>query len=305
MEEFKVLKALLPENGKDFPIGKGVNCICGKTFARTGIWWKAILLVKTKFGNVEKYQLRLYGWRKNKEGVYKNRQKFNLSASRYVSDLIASLHTFIAESGREDILEEIDEHINSRFDQIEREQRRLQRQRGKVPELEKSLKEFEKLLKKDKVTEPEVHKFLKKNTWMFGTNYSKMFKSEKVITICSRNDFLLKRFDGYFDILELKSPRFELFVSVGKKKALSKELKDSISQVMVYLAEARTHYLPIKDKAEVDVFLPEGIIVIGRRNDEDRILLKIHNEFLNKIKIWTYDDLLDTAKKTIETYRGK
>jgi hypothetical protein len=306
MEDFKVIKTLLPESGKAFPTGKGVNTICGKTFARTNKWWKAILLIKSKFGKNEKYQLRLYGWQKNKQGVYKNRQKFNISASRYVGDLIAILHVFIAESGKGDVLEEIDEKLISRIDILQREKNRLEKQKSRTPELERNLAEFKKLLKNDKTTEPDIHKFLKNNTWMFGTNYTRMFKSEKLITIKNRNDFLLQKFDRYYDILDLKSPKFPLFVKIrGKKKAISKELKDSISQVMVYLADARTYYLTIREETGIDLYFPEGIIIIGRRKEEDKALLKIHNEFLNKIRIWTYDDLLDTAEKTIEHYKSK
>jgi len=286
MNQFKIIRSLLPEDGKKFPVGKGVNAICGKTLAKTNSWWKVVLLVKTKFGDTEKYQLRLYGWQKNKEGVYKVRQKFNVSISPYISDIIDILQIFVQESGKERVLEKIYEKLIERVNKLERAKIRLERQKGRIPEL--------------------IHTFLKENTWMFGTNYTRMFKSEKIITIKSKNDFLLKRFDGYFDILELKPPNSSLFVKTrGKKRVQSKDLKNAISQVMFYLADARTYYLSIKEQTGLDLYFPEGIIVIGRRKKEDKELLKIHNEFLNKIEIWTYDDLLDTAKKTIEIYKSK
>ena len=303
--DFKILKSLLPEDGKKFPVGNTLNPICGKTFTKTKKWWKAIVLIKTKFGNEEKFQLKLYGWRwSDKKNRYVTPQKFNISASQYVGDIIDILQIFIRESGKEYALEKIYEKLVARVNELERAKIHLEKQKSRIPELKQRLKEFEGLLKHPKINEQKIHKFLRNNIWMFGTNYTRMFKSEKVMTINSRNDFLLKRFDGYFDILDLKSPKFELFVkSRGKKRVLSKYLKDAISQMMVYLAEARTFYLSIKKQTGLDVYFPEGIIVIGRRKDEDKELLKIHNEFLNKIKIWTYDDLIDTAKKTIDTYK--
>lgn len=306
MNQFKIIRSLLPEDGKKFPVGKGVNAICGKTLAKTNSWWKVVLLVKTKFGDTEKYQLRLYGWQKNKEGVYKVRQKFNVSISPYISDIIDILQIFVQESGKERVLEKIYEKLIERVNKLERAKIRLERQKGRIPELKRKIKEFKKLLNDPKINETKIHTFLKENTWMFGTNYTRMFKSEKIITIKSKNDFLLKRFDGYFDILELKPPNSSLFVKTrGKKRVQSKDLKNAISQVMFYLADARTYYLSIKEQTGLDLYFPEGIIVIGRRKKEDKELLKIHNEFLNKIEIWTYDDLLDTAKKTIEIYKSK
>jgi hypothetical protein len=120
------------------------------------------------------------------------------------------------------------------------------------------------------------------------------------MTITSRDDFLLKRGDGYYDVVELKSPRANLFVNRGAKKAMSKELKDAISQVIGYLTEKRKYYLSIRDQTGIDAFFPRGIIVIGRTILDDKELLKAHKEFLHSLDIWTYDDLLSSANRTIE-----
>ena len=304
-QDYSITKTLMCDNC-DFPVGKGVKVICGKTLSKTNRWWKVVLLVKIKFGDKESYQTRLYGWQKNKEGIYKLRQKFNVSASKYIGDLINILRVFIEESGKSEYLEKVYESLLSRVNSLEKERKRLEKQRSKIPELKNKIKEFEKMIEDSETNERKIHKFLKRNPWMFGTNYTKLFKSEKPITINSRNDFLLQTFGGYFDILDLKSPKFGLFVNIrGNKRSLSKNLKDSISQVMIYLAEARTYYLTIKDQTGLDLYFPEGIIVIGRRIEKDKSLLKVHNEFLNKINIWTYDDLLDTARKAIKTYQNK
>ena len=305
MTQFEIIRSLLPEDGKNFPIGEGVNAICGKTLSKTNQWWKAVLLVKIKVGKNEKYQLRLYGWQKNKEGIYKVRQKFNISPSKYTGDLIDIFQTFTEESGKGHVLKNVYEKLLTRIDELERVKIHLEKQKSKVPELKRKIVEFKKLLENSDVNELKIHKFLKDNTWMFGTEYTKIVKSEKNMTIKSRTDFLLKRFDGYFDILELKSPKCKLFTGYRNKKTISKDLKNAISQIMIYLADARTYYLSIKDQSGIDIYFPKGIIVIGRRKKEDAELLKIHNEFLHNIEIWTYDDLLDIGKKTIETYKAK
>ncbi len=68
------INSLLTET-EGFPLGEGIKVIGGKTLAKTGSWLKAIILVEVG----EKKQLRFYGWQKNKEGIYKVRQKFNVS----------------------------------------------------------------------------------------------------------------------------------------------------------------------------------------------------------------------------------
>lgn len=84
------LKEILPEEIENFPVGQGISVLSGKTLVKTGTWKKAILLVK--IGN--KKQLRLYGWQKNKEGIWKLRQKFNLPRGEFSAELTTILHAF-------------------------------------------------------------------------------------------------------------------------------------------------------------------------------------------------------------------
>jgi hypothetical protein len=281
-----------------FPVKQGINVICGRTLIKTNNWWKAILLVNLDGQGNGKLQLRLYGWQK-KDGEYKQRQKFNVSMAPYISDVIGIMQMLIQTSGQDKIVGSLVDRIN----ELERVKSFSETQKTRLPDLKKKLKEFRLMINSNDVDERKVHDFLKKNTWIIGSNYARMFKSEKVLTINSKDDFLLKNFSGYSDILELKSPKFNLFVRMrGKKFSFSKELKDAVSQVMFYLAEMRTYYLTVKDETGIDVYFPKGIIVIGRRKTAEKRILQIHKEFLNKIDIWTYDDLIDNASKTVKTY---
>jgi len=299
-DQFKLLKTLLPDTESPFPVGKGIQVVGGKTLSRTRDWWKAFLLIKTSYTARDRYQLRLYGWRKNKEGVYKTIQKFNVSLASYLGDVVAIMQAF-AQSGRTSVYEKLILRINEL-----QAKAYSTKQVSNLPGMRVKIKEFNSLIDGKKTNERQIHTFLRENTWMFGTNYTRMFHSEKVITIKSRNDFLLQNFSGNYDIVDLKSPNADLFVTTrGKRQTLSKDLKDAISQVMFYLAEARTHYLTIKEDTGLDIYFPVGIIVIGRRKDSDKKFLQIHNEYLNKINIITYDELLDRAKKTVETYEKK
>ncbi len=92
LTEEELLKELLPEDSKNFPVGEGVQVIRGRTLTRTGDWFKAIVLVDSQ----GKKQIRLYGWQRNKEGVYKTRQKFNISPG-YASIVKDILEAFSSE----------------------------------------------------------------------------------------------------------------------------------------------------------------------------------------------------------------
>ena len=83
---------LLNDDTSEFPVSKTIKVLAGKRLAKTSSWLKAIVLVET--GN--KKQLRLYGWQKNKEGVWKVRQKFNISKgySQKLSTIFSSFSEF-------------------------------------------------------------------------------------------------------------------------------------------------------------------------------------------------------------------
>ncbi len=74
MKSTSNIEELLPTT-EGYPVGEGIKVLRGKTLAKTSQWLKALLLVEVQ----GKKQLRFYGWQKNKEGEYKNRQKFNVS----------------------------------------------------------------------------------------------------------------------------------------------------------------------------------------------------------------------------------
>ncbi|TFH08774.1 MAG: DUF4263 domain-containing protein [Candidatus Thorarchaeota archaeon] len=293
------LHELLVDAPEDFPVGDGIEVVGGRTLYKGGDWWKAVLLINAKYGQSEKPQLRFYAW-KFKKGRFAMQQKFNMSMSSYVYDMIDILNAFADSS---DIPRTRGKDYSQRITEMQRKIDTLEKRKSKIPEFKKRIKEFETILDNPKTNEHDLHSFLKKEAWMFGVPYSRMAKSEKEITIKSRNDFLLKRLDGYYDVLELKSPKSRLFVTKGSKKVLSKDSKDAISQVVGYLSDIRKHYLSIKEQTGMDIFFPKGIVVIGRSNESDRDPLKSHNEFFHNLEMWTYDDVLTSAKQTIEIYK--
>lgn len=86
------LKDLLDESPDSFPKRSNIKMLAGKTLTRTPKWHKAIVLVSIG----EKAQLRLFGWRKNKEGEWRIAQKFNISKG-YAAKISEILDAFVME----------------------------------------------------------------------------------------------------------------------------------------------------------------------------------------------------------------
>tara|TARA_Y100000310_G_scaffold344754_1_gene459272 strand:+ start:4632 stop:5552 length:921 start_codon:yes stop_codon:yes gene_type:complete len=304
MSEFKILKQLLNEDCKKFPAK--VPVICGKTLAKTGSWLKAVLLVKTKFGQTEKYQLRLYGWQKNKEGIWKQRQKFNISPSGYLGDMLNIFQVFIQESLKKGEHRTIFEKLANRIASLQTEINKISslEQKNQIPIMESKIKSFDKLLRRKKRKEKELQKFLYKQYWMFGSHYKSVHK-EKWAGMKGRNDFLIEKEAGYFDIVELKKPEHSLFTK-GKLPTMSKDLKNAISQMAKYFDYYHKHYLSHKEQTKMDILYPKGIIVIGRRNEKEKEVLKAHELIWgSKVEILTYDDILDRAKQSIKNIKKR
>lgn len=72
---FKGLSELLNEPGDAFPKRSELRILCGKTLTKTPTWIKAVVLVEV----AGKPQLRLCGWRRQKEGEWRLSQKFNIA----------------------------------------------------------------------------------------------------------------------------------------------------------------------------------------------------------------------------------
>ncbi|MBE3122630.1 MAG: DUF4263 domain-containing protein [Thermoplasmata archaeon] len=306
MNEFNVLRQLLNEDGETFPpklSSIGGQVICGKTLTKARNWWKAIILVKTKVGQKDKFQLRLYGWRL-KNGEYKTRQKFNISATSYVGDILTSLQIFLEESpkkGRQiTVYDKMAKHLV--LMQAELNKARLKAQKNKIPDMETKIRSFERLLQRSSVRkEKEIQNFLYKDFWIFGSRYRSVHK-ETWAGMKGRNDFLIEIEPGYYDIIELKKPEHLLFT---KNKTMANELKNAISQMARYMDYYSKHYLSHKEQTGLDVLYPKGIIVIGRRKENEKELLKAHEIIFHRIEIWTYDDVLDRAKQTVKNIKER
>jgi hypothetical protein len=191
-----------------------------------------------------------------------------------------------------------------------------ERYRTKIPEHKRILAEFRKMIDAD-VSEQRMHPFLKENYWIFGAHYVGRTNKPQ-IGFRNFGDFMLEKVDGYYNIVELKSPRDAVFTKQGK---LSGVAKDAISQMITYLHKCDITYTHHLSEFGMDILKPHGFIIIGRRDTVETAPdskssvkrrrksttvenLQIHNAFLKNMTLMTFDQLYETAKQTIRGFEG-
>lgn len=160
------------------------------------------------------------------------------------------------------------------------------------------------LVESSETNETDVHRFILEHNarWLFGLEYSAL-KSEVWFPPGSRDyrfDLMLKRFDGFSDLVELKSPNVRPFAreAGGKRSRLTRPLSSAIGQVVAYLNACDR--FPSKD-----LFRPKAFIVVGKESTdspEQRRLLQSH---MTQVEILTYSSLIERGKSLLQHVRGQ
>src|SRR5205814_143539 len=112
----------------------------------------------------------------------------------------------------------------------------------RVQDARDAMAAYEVLLADQASTETTMQKFIEKNLWLLGLDYARM-RARKTGP-GGAMDFLLERYDGFHDLLELKSPHDPLItapdIADGEgfppphEYALSKSLAQALAQAIVY-----------------------------------------------------------------------
>lgn len=158
------------------------------------------------------------------------------------------------------------------------------------------------------VNEVEFQKWLKLNTWVFGTEYVKKFDTRK-IGIHSEADFIVESLDGFTDLIELKKSDVSLFEKDVSRNCYfpSKGLSQVIGQAIHYIKIMEDHRAILKEGDDLDILKPRVKVVIGRSsnlNYEEKKALRLLNSTLHGIEIITYDEILVRAKKIVSIYEN-
>ncbi|MEI7961104.1 MAG: Shedu anti-phage system protein SduA domain-containing protein [archaeon] len=164
--------------------------------------------------------------------------------------------------------------------------------------------------------EHEIQKFLSNHLWLISPEYYGQTKDR--ITEGGQYDFKVKKLGGFYDIIEIKKPKLELFKgnvtqfaqeSPSKAPAIKREVKHALFQLMEYLEretsatqrQLGTAFRQGSVNENQAVFKPKGTLVIGefssneKKASAERMLLRQFNSYLHGIEIITYTELLERS----------
>lgn len=170
----------------------------------------------------------------------------------------------------------------------------------------KKVREYSDLLSSPDSSETDLQTFIAKNPSLLGLEYRDVI-SEKSILRC-KVDFLVQRYDGYHDLVELKGPQDSIIrfregdEARASSYSLSPTLANALAQVHLYrevLARATKEIL--KDTYSIEHARdPRVTIVIGQAsklpNKTAKKILHQLNLTLHRMEVVPYDWLAKRAE---------
>ena len=141
---------------------------------------------------------------------------------------------------------------------------------------------------------------------MLGSDFAQIIDERKIDTE-NIADYIMRAFDGFIDLVEIKKPNGLPFWSSAKDHnnyVPSSDLIKAITQCLNYIYEIEREANSQKfiERTQSKVVKPRCILVFGRSNtwnDEQREAYRILNSAYNQLSILTYDHLLSRAKNVL------
>lgn len=169
----------------------------------------------------------------------------------------------------------------------------------------KALQSFEGALKED-LLEPYWQKWFSENKWILGSDFAQIIDTRQIDTE-NIADYIMKAFDGFVDLVEIKKPNKTPFWMTSKNHnnyIPSSELIKAITQCLNYIhaIEQEANSAKFLQRTKSKVIKPRCILIFGRSNDwndEQKESYRILNAAYNQISILTYDHLFARAKNVL------
>lgn len=164
--------------------------------------------------------------------------------------------------------------------------------------------EFEEYKKNNRISKDEEvwQSFFKKNSWLLGSDFIKVL-DERTLNVQKITDFLLKSFDGFVDIIELKLPSAPFWTS---ENIPSSDLTKASMQCIRYVLETEKNINSLEFSKKIQstpIVKPRVTLIYGRSikwNAEQKQSYRVLNSNYTNINIMTYDHLLDRAKRLLD-----
>jgi len=172
----------------------------------------------------------------------------------------------------------------------------------RIADTRRQLAAYGSLIESPDVTETDVQRFLEESPWIVGLPY--VSARPRVEIPRGEIDFVLDRFDGFFDIVELKGPRDRVIVEPTEPHASRPASASAYAlgpSLGGALAQAHHYRAILKQSRELsaqyglgDTREPRILIVIGRSRDLSATaqeILRQLNLTLHRVEVLPYDIL--------------
>jgi hypothetical protein len=166
---------------------------------------------------------------------------------------------------------------------------------------EEKVTEFEELVYAGNSLEPTFQNFLEENYWIWGFEYTEAIPKRQ-LGGKHEVDFLLKRIDGKWEIVEIERSNLRLFT---RKLDPTKELSHAMQQVRNYQSFCMRNYSCLSSEDKLDIFAPKGYVIMGNAlSDSEKKKLDELNKSQSLLEVHTYEYLLTRAKSFIKTIKS-
>lgn len=145
-----------------------------------------------------------------------------------------------------------------------------------------------------------------RNKWVLGSDSAQII-DERVIDTENIADYIMKSYDGFVDLVEIKKPNGLPFWASTKDHGNyvpSADLTKAITQCLnyIYAIELEANSTKFARRIGSRVIKPRCILIFGRSydwNDEQREAYRILNAAYNQVSILTYDHISERAQNVL------
>jgi hypothetical protein len=149
--------------------------------------------------------------------------------------------------------------------------------------------------------EAKYQELLESNPWMFGGGYDQVLRHSN---LDDRRipDFTGRRcYDLAHDVIEIKQPFLTLF---RQDDGFAAPFNDAWNQSESYLTFCQRQRAYLREEKGLHFENPRCMLILGQTlTDEQRRAIREKEFLIPSITVWTYDELLRTAKHLVELMR--
>jgi len=172
----------------------------------------------------------------------------------------------------------------------------------------RAVEQFETLLDEDRI-EADWQRWFEQNQWVLGSDFIEVV-GERRIDVEHIADYLMKAYDGFLDLIEIKRPegklRFWAEARDHGNLVPHSDLTKAITQATRYLYEIEREANSVKFLQRVGglkTIKPRCTLIFGRSRDwteDEREAYRILNASYHSLSILTYDHVLHRARRILD-----